>query len=198
MDHDAGTADVLAAGDDRRSERPKGRVLGGVALLAAGGVVGAALALGGGAAAQTPEPTQSTAPGQGQGEQRGPGPKIGKGRGHGARHLGGPGIHGEFVVPNADGGYQTIATQRGEVTAVSPTSITVRSEDGYSATYVVTADTLVNAARDGISTISNGDTVHVVAIVSGDTRTAVRISDGTLLKKGRDRLAPAPRPTATS
>ena len=186
MDHDAGT------------ERPKGRVLGAVALLAAGGVVGAALALGGGASAQTPQPTQSTAPDQSAPQRPG---KLGRGPGgpgHGPGHKGGPGIHGEFVVPNGSGGYQTVTHQRGEVTAVSATSITVKSEDGYSATYVVNADTLVNAARDGISTISNGDTVHVAGIKSGGTTTAVHISDGTLMRKGRDRLAPAPQPTATS
>lgn len=184
MEHDAGT-----------STRPRGRVLGAVALLAAGGVVGAALTLGGGASAQTSTPNESTAPGN-------PAPRdgiLGKGRG-GGRHVGhgGPGIHGEYVVPKAGGGYQTVTTQRGEVTAVSTTSITVRSEDGYSATYVVTADTLVNAARDGISTIKTGDTVHVAGIRSGDTTTAVRIHDGTLIRKGRDRLAPAPAPSATS
>ena len=42
--------------------------------------------------------------------------------------FGGPfgAVHGQFVVPRSGGGYQTIDTQRGSVTAVSPTSITVK------------------------------------------------------------------------
>ena len=59
--------------------------------------------------------------------------------------MGGPGpaavgatsLHGEFVVPDGAGGYTTVVTQTGAVTAISPTSITVRSEDGFSQTYVI-------------------------------------------------------------
>jgi hypothetical protein len=50
-------------------------------------------------------------------------------------------LHGEFVVPDGAGGYTTELTQTGTLTAVSPTSITVRSEDGYSQTYVITERT---------------------------------------------------------
>src|SRR3981081_2904206 len=46
-------------------------------------------------------------------------------------------LHGEFVVPDGAGGYTTVLTQTGTVTAISPTSITVRSEDGFSQTYVI-------------------------------------------------------------
>ena len=48
-------------------------------------------------------------------------------------------LHGEFVVPDGAGGYNTVLTQTGTVTAISPTSITVRSEDGFSQTYVIPA-----------------------------------------------------------
>ena len=41
------------------------------------------------------------------------------------------------MVPDGSGGYSTVLTQTGTVTAISPTSITVRSEDGYSQTYVI-------------------------------------------------------------
>ncbi|MDX1875516.1 hypothetical protein SBI67_25635 [Mycolicibacterium sp. 120266] len=46
-------------------------------------------------------------------------------------------LHGEFVVPDGRGGFQTDIVQRGTVTAVSPTSITARSDDGFTATYVI-------------------------------------------------------------
>jgi hypothetical protein len=88
-------------------------------------------------------------------------------------------LHGEFTVEKDGGGYQTVATQNGEVTAVSKDSITVKSADGYSKEYVVTADTLVNATRDGIASIKTGNKVTVSAIVADGKATATSVSDGT-------------------
>ena len=92
-------------------------------------------------------------------------------------------VHGTVVVPKSGGGYQTIAFQNGKVTAVSGTSITLRSADGYSHTYQVTSSTMVNAQRDGIGSIKNGNQVMVDATVSGSTTTAVRIVDLSLLQQ---------------
>ena len=39
-------------------------------------------------------------------------------------------LHGRYVVEDPDGTYRTLVTQRGEVTASSASSVTVRSEDG--------------------------------------------------------------------
>jgi hypothetical protein len=86
-------------------------------------------------------------------------------------------LHGEFVTEKPDGGYQTLAVQRGEVAAVSDTSITVKSEDGYSRTYVIDDETLVNSHREGIGSVDEGETVHVAAVVSDDTATALRVVD---------------------
>ncbi|MEV6271633.1 hypothetical protein AB0L64_31015 [Kribbella sp. NPDC051936] len=86
-------------------------------------------------------------------------------------------MHGEFVVQKDGGGYQTVGTQSGSVTAVSNTTITVKSADGYTRTYVVNADTKVN--RDGkIADIKTGESVRIRAVVSGDTATASSIDDG--------------------
>ena len=93
-------------------------------------------------------------------------------------------VHGTVVVPKPGGGYQTVAFQNGKVTAVSSTSITLRSADGYSHTYQVTSSTMVNAQRDGIGSIKNGNQVMVDATVSGSTTTAVRIVDLSLLQQG--------------
>ena len=94
-------------------------------------------------------------------------------------------VHGTVVVPKSGGGYQTgVAFQNGKVTAVSSTSITLRSADGYSHTYQVTSSTMVNAQRDGIGSIKNGVEVMVDATVSGSTTTAVRIVDLSLLQQG--------------
>ncbi len=86
-------------------------------------------------------------------------------------------IHGQFVVPKPGGGYQTVDTQRGSVTAVSATSITVKSSDGFTKTYRVTSSTIVAARRDGIASVKTGHQVTVMATVSGSTATAVGIVD---------------------
>ena len=92
-------------------------------------------------------------------------------------------IHGQYVAPKSGGGYQTIAFQNGKVTAVSSTSITLRSVDGYTHTYVVNSSTTVNAQRGGISSIKTGNEVVVRATVSGSTTTAAQIIDLSQLQK---------------
>lgn len=148
------------------------RLIGTIAAVAvtttAGGVAWAA---------NNADPTPSASP-SAPGQQQKP-DHAGKG-GFGPRGefgLGGA-LHGEFVVQKDGGGYQTVATQRGSVTAVSKDSITVKSDDGYSRTYKVAAETLVNAARDGISSIKTGSTVNVSAVVADNTATATSINDG--------------------
>jgi hypothetical protein len=46
-------------------------------------------------------------------------------------------LHAEFVVSDHDGGYTTMVSQTGTVTAIDAASVTVRSADGYVQTYVV-------------------------------------------------------------
>jgi hypothetical protein len=105
----------------------------------------------------------------------------GLGRLRGKMMLGRP-LHGEFVVAKQGGGYQTVATQQGKVQSVSSSSITLKSEDGYTKTYAIDGDTLVNARRDGIESVKKDDTVGVAAVVDGDGATAVRVADVSLLK----------------
>ncbi|MGW1346450.1 hypothetical protein ACWCOV_35715 [Kribbella sp. NPDC002412] len=147
-----------------------------VAMTVAGGV---AWASSGADPTPTPSPSASPTPDK-QGEP-GKGPHRG-----GQFGLGGA-LHGEFVVKKDDGSYQTVATQRGEVTAVSKESITVKSEDGYSRTYTLTEDTLVNAARDGIDDVKTGNTVSVFAVVADGRATATSVNDGTVRKAAGDR-----------
>ena len=115
----------------------------------------------------------------------------------GPGHRGGPGrglamgIHGEFTTRNADAtGFQTMATQNGEVTEVSASSITVKSIDGFSRTYAVNDDTLVNAGNNGIADVAVGDDVHVLAIVEGGNARAVDIHDGSQIRELRGKWAP--------
>jgi hypothetical protein len=101
-------------------------------------------------------------------------------------------LHGQFVVPKQGGGYQTLVVQRGKVTSVSTSSITVKSDDGFSATYAVAADTLVNAARDGIGSVKKGDEVSVLAQQKSGNDAALQIGDFTRWQGMRDRVGPGP------
>jgi len=94
-------------------------------------------------------------------------------------------LHGQFVIAKAGGGYQTVDVQRGKVTSVSASSITVRSPDGFTASYAVTGATIVDAQRAGIGSVKTGDQVSLEAKVSGGKATAASISDLTRLTSGR-------------
>ncbi len=77
----------------------------------------------------------------------------------------GPVLHGQDTVRTRDGGFATILTHNGELTAVSPTSITVKSEDGFTQTYAITADTKVRLDRESAdaSKLAAGRPVRVIA-----------------------------------
>ncbi len=67
-------------------------------------------------------------------------------------------LHGEEVVKNADGTFQTVLEQRGTVESVNASAITVKSEDGFTQTYTVNGDTKITrippAAADGSGSTS--------------------------------------------
>jgi hypothetical protein len=95
-----------------------------------------------------------------------------------AKRLGRRVEHGEVTVRKGKG-TQVVDTQRGQVTAVGATSVTVRSKDGFSATYVVGSTSKVRAAKKQatISAVKAGDQVGVVAIRSGSVVTVRRLAD---------------------
>jgi hypothetical protein len=168
-------------------------------LLPVLGVAVVALALGGGltyavqhSAGTVVTDTSSSA--QSSTPSASPSPSVPKWHGHFGRGFGGFGlgdsgfagfggaIHGQLTEPKSGGGYQTVDVQRGTVTAVSPTSVSVKSADGYTATYAVTSSTEVNAQAAGIATVKVGDSVDLVATVSNGTATAASISDTTSIR----------------
>jgi hypothetical protein len=163
-----------------------------VALVA--GVAGAALATSSSAssatdAAATPTPTPtagSPSPGS-----RAPGHWPGfhgpmGGPFHRGGFFAGPGgiVHGQVVVPEAGGKFRTEDIQTGRVTAVSGSSLTVRSADGYTKSYRVTSATQVDAGKTGIGSVKVGNQVAVTATVSGSTASLTRILDLSLLGHG--------------
>lgn len=213
-DEDFGT-DMITMNPPRWQRWRPGRpiAVAGVAAvaLAAGGGVGYAATHSGArpaadtaAVSSTPSPTPSAvAPDQGAGHGwRGGFPGgIPGGPTRFARGPVGAGlIHGEFTVPKPGGGYQTVDVQMGTVTAVSSTSVTVKSADGYSVTYTVTSKSVVDAQAAGIGSVKKGDSVFITATVSGSTPTAATIIDMTAVKAGRSsfgfRAAPPKPPSA--
>jgi hypothetical protein len=147
--------------------------------IVASAVLAVAIVGGGTAAVLTATSSSATTGGAGGG-QSGPGGGPGFGGGFGRPGAAGAGLadalHGDFVVASG-GRYATERLQTGTVTAVSATDITVRSTDGYVQTYVVGSATSVDQGADSISEVAKGNTVTIVAKVSGQTATASTIED---------------------
>jgi hypothetical protein len=194
------TPDTLEFGETAPRRRVQRRsVLAGLATVAvlAAAATGVALA----SDTPTPSPSGSATTSPDKGTQKNEGGMPGR-HGPGLRLRGGPGmggfgvagpmgaLHGEFTVPKQGGGYQTLVVQRGKVTSVSSSTITVKSDDGFSATYSVGADALVNAARDGIGSIKKSDEVSVLAQQKSGDDAALQIGDFTRMQGLRDRFGP--------
>ncbi|MFG1931254.1 hypothetical protein ACGFK1_11420 [Mycobacterium sp. NPDC048908] len=81
-----------------------------------------------------------------------------------------PSLHGEFVEAAGPGAYTTVVTQTGVVTAMSATSISVRSEDGFNQTYAIP-----RAAGNAGAPFAVGDQVAVRATRTGPTLTVTNI-----------------------
>jgi hypothetical protein len=192
--------DVIRMGSARstRSTRPIGPLIlrsrSRSPYIVAGVAVAALLAGGGVALAGTSSGTPTGTP-SAVAARPTPSPSPGTGRfGAGHHYWGGPGfgfgglfgtVHGQFVVAKSGGGYETVDVQTGKVTAVSSTSITLKSTDGFTHTYVITSSTIVDAQRDGIGSVKAGNEATLMATVSGGTATATSIQDVTLLQQGR-------------
>ena len=160
--------------------RPRPSRVRSLGLVAAGLVAGLVLATLTTADAQTPTPKPGAS--SEVKPDRGPRPDKDKMRGHGrGAKLGHHALHGEFTVRGRDGAFRTLAMQQGEATAVSATSITVRSEDGFSRTYARTAETKVS---DGVAV---GAQVRVLAVVENGGARALHVREG----RGHEKPEPA-------
>ncbi len=84
-------------------------------------------------------------------------------------------LHGEVTLAGEQ--HRVIAFQRGGVQKVSRTSLTVKSNDGFVETYVLTEDTKVreNGDQSMLSEIDTSDRVMVVAAKDGSILTARRV-----------------------
>jgi hypothetical protein len=86
----------------------------------------------------------------------------------------GAALHGEVVLSKSGGGTETVLIQRGEVSAVSASSITLKSSDGFTQSYALNADTLVNGQKKGSAApaVKKAEEAVVSAVKSGSTVTA--------------------------
>ncbi|GAA0544749.1 DUF5666 domain-containing protein [Actinomadura livida] len=157
-----------------------------IAGLGAAGILGLGLYVAVPAIADSPSPSPTAKPSEKGGDRpfrdgprrvrpglHGPG-EHGFGRG------GGRGVHGEATVRDGDG-FRLVTFQRGEITALSSTTLTVKSADGTSWTWTANGDTKIREDRKDVALkdLAKNDEVRIAGERSGDTRTAklVRVRD---------------------
>ncbi len=146
----------------------------GAALRAAGWVTVGVIAAGGVATAATTSSSTSKAASTTAGTSAGAPAATGKHKGGKLGMLRGHLLHGQATVAGKDGKPTQVAGQRGTVEAVSATSITLKSSDGFQQTYVVAPTTKVriDGTKSTISDVKTGQSAGVIATVSGSTQTA--------------------------
>src|SRR4051794_1604166 len=108
-------------------------VLAGVAAAVVLGAGTAALAASGSGSTPSPSASASSHPG-----------KPAAGKAHLGRMLARRSLHGTWVTRDGSSGFVTHDAIRGQVTAVSAGSITVKAADNVSQTYAITSDTKVH------------------------------------------------------
>lgn len=140
-----------------------------VALLGAGGV---AFAQGGAPAAPSPDQAQHQTA---HPDKHGKAGKHGKHRKH--HPLAGV-QHGEFTKTTKQG-ERTVDIQRGTVVSADPAAVTVRSKDGFTATYAVDQSTKVHKQhrKAPITEVRPGDRVGVRAVKDGARTVAHQVHD---------------------
>ena len=183
-----------------------------IALVGGGAVIGASATTAGGSstggdsvdalAYDTALPALGDDPAAGTGGANGQGglrDRIGR---HPFRHQGADRfLHGEVVLKDKDGKPITVALQRGVVTAVDASSVTVKSEDGYSRTWALTTDTTYRSGRDKASKadVKVGATVRLAGPVTSGNATARIVGIPPVGDPaGKGGTAPAPQPSASA
>lgn len=138
-------------------------IAAGASVLVLGTGVGVASAATSGSGSPTPSSTASASPSKGQDRQH-------KRRGV-LRRV----VHGEFTLAGKK--HRVVDVQRGQVQAVTSTSVTVQSRDGYTHTYVVNDDSRIRKDKkaSSIGQVAKGDKVWVVAAHTGST--VLRLGD---------------------
>jgi hypothetical protein len=126
----------------------------------------AAVVLGAGTAALAASGSGSS-PGPSASASSNPGKPAAAGKAHLGRMLARRSLHGTWVTRDGKSGFVTHDAIRGQVTAVSASSITVKAADNVSQTYAITSDTKVHTRADKgkagtINEVQTGDRVIVL------------------------------------
>ena len=155
------------------------------ATLVAAGAIGATALTGFAFAANsTPDPSTGSTPSAtapaGPAQDAAKGPRDGRGGPGGVfGHMGpnGPVLHGDVTVKDKEGVVKNVRVQTGVVTAVSATSLTLKSSDDYVGEWTVNSDTKVRRDKEQatINKVAVGDTVTVMGSIASDTATAERV-----------------------
>ena len=104
------------------------------------------------------------------------------------RQPGGPGvlkgaIHGDLLIRAEDGTTRTVTFDRGRITAISATSITIERPDGVSVSKNLTDQTVFNGTpKDKLQA-----DMRVLVVTAGDTAERV-MSKGARVEKRKERL----------
>ena len=146
---------------------------GGVALALAGTGAGVAVAQ----TSPTPAPSTNAAPNGAAPNNNAPKAHAPGAKKH-AKGLLARVEHGEFTTHTTSGD-KVLDVQRGTVSAVDADTITVKSTDGFTATYTINPTTKVHKDKKAaqVSQIAVNDRVQLVAVKSGSTDTAQHVGD---------------------
>lgn len=173
---------------------PRVALAGGLAgALALSGAGIAYAASSGGSSPATPAasnaPTTTTPTTEPGGHAKGPHGRYAFGPGgFGGLGVGGKVLYGQATLQQPDGTLKTVEFQVGTVSAVSTTSITLASGTGsstYTHTYTVDPTTVVDSQAGGISAVTKGDQVRLVATQHNGSDTATDIVDVTKIQSSR-------------
>jgi len=151
-------------------------IVGGVGTAALAGGIGAGLAY-----ADTPSDEPTAIPSTSSPTKTPTTKPDRKGDHNGARrgvvrrHLLARALHGEVTLAGEE--HRVIVFQRGQVEKVSRTSVTVKSNDGFVETYVLSDDTKVREKGEQakLSDIDGADRVLLVAVKEDATLNARRV-----------------------
>jgi Domain of unknown function (DUF5666) len=107
-------------------------------------------------------------------------------------------VRGDLTVRARGGTYVDVHYERGQITAVSATSITITGPDGKGATFTVTATTKVRSKGmlEAIGDLSVGQNAMVFGTGSAGTYNAVLIR-GLVARPATNGAAPAPSSSTT-
>jgi hypothetical protein len=144
-------------------------IVAGVSTVALAGGIGAGLAYADPTPTPSPSPTASASPSASPTTKANP--KERKER----KGLMAKALHGEVTLAGKK--HRVVVFQRGPLEKISDTSITVKSKDGFTASYALTSETKVRKKKDDLALgdLKVGDRVRVVATKDGSTVTADRV-----------------------